>query len=243
MWKKQKNGDKLSPELIERRRVLWEWKELRRDSQNIRIEVCAVWDTVSAIGFPMAAHIPQLPRKRYLTVGKHVPRNVKFAVQALALDERRRHFKPMAWKKSPKVIQRWFAGNHSDVGGGNKDPTLANICLAWMIGQLTDNIEFNHNNLWAITTTRLWSKPSPGDLPDDRIVEDLDHEFGGKPEKRCKVEATAPISLELCMYSLHRCACRFSNECSTIERFVVFILPTEARRFSVAHPANGRASL
>jgi hypothetical protein len=155
---------------------------------------------VSAIGFPMLAHIPQMPRRRYRTVGRKVPGNVKFAVQALALDETRRHFKPMVWDQDqtlhpdPDFVlnQCWFAGNHSDVGGGNKDMTLANVCLAWMIGQLTDKIQFDHDNLWAITTTRIWSKPSPSDDPNGEYL-------SGK--RKIRVETKAPISPELREYT------------------------------------------
>jgi hypothetical protein len=132
-----------------------------------------------------------------------VPRNVKFAVQALALDETRRHFKPMVWDQDQTqhsdpgfaLTQCWFAGNHSDVGGGNKDMTLANVCLAWMIGQLTDKIQFDHDNLWAITTTRILSKPSPSD--------DLNGESIPSRKRQIRVEAKAPISQELCEFTPH----------------------------------------
>lgn len=146
----------------------------------------------------MPAHIPQPPRRRYRTVGESIPKNIKLAIQALALDETRRHFKPMVWDERKKLehqelIQCWFAGNHGDVGGGNKDMTLADISLAWMIGQLTDKTHFDQNNLWAITTTRSWSKPSPSDDPTDTSLD---------PRIRnCKVVATAPISPDLRMYT------------------------------------------
>ncbi|KAH8588897.1 hypothetical protein B0O99DRAFT_677108 [Bisporella sp. PMI_857] len=196
MWKHLKNGEdsKESEDLEKRCKTFLEWGELRRGEKEVQIEACAVWDTVSAVAFPMPAHVPQTSRRRYRTVGESIPKNIKLAIQALALDETRRHFKPMVWDERKKLehqklIQCWFAGNHADVGGGNKDMTLANISLAWMIGQLTDKIHFDQNNLWAITTTRSWSKPSPSDeladtSPDPRM-------------RNCKVVATAPISPDL----------------------------------------------
>lgn len=239
LWKHLKNVEdsKKSEDwewvsLKERCDTLAEWGELL---MGVKIEACAVWDTVSAVGLPMVAIFPQLPRTRYRTVGKNIPKNVKLAIQALALDERRRHFKPMVWDEpqgdgdepqgdepqgegdepqgdepqgdepqgqtKQELIQCWFAGNHSDVGGGNKDMTLSHITLAWMIGQLTDKIEFNRKNLWAITTTRSWSKPSPDDEPAD--------EPAGKPAdkpadprmRNCKVVARAPISPKLRVYT------------------------------------------
>ncbi|XP_014550082.1 hypothetical protein COCVIDRAFT_64698, partial [Bipolaris victoriae FI3] len=112
-----------------------------RGAFTVRCVAQLIEEVGFAIGFPMAAHLPQLPRRKYCTVDDVVPRKIKFAVQALALDERRRHFKPMVWSPledgaSQTLKQRWFTGNHSDIGGGNKDMTLANITLAWMIGQL-----------------------------------------------------------------------------------------------------------
>jgi len=206
MWKcLKKVEDSKKPEGLEKMSLkdkcgilvdtLEKWGELWK---GVEIEACAVWDTVSAIGFPMVAHIPQLPRTKYRTVGKTIPKNVKLAIQALALDERRRHYKPMVWDEpqdptKQTLIQCWFAGNHSDVGGGSKDMTLSHITLAWMIGQLTDKIQFNHKNLWAITTTRSWSKPSPDDEPADKTPD---------PRMRnCKVVARAPISSELRVYT------------------------------------------
>jgi hypothetical protein len=172
------------------------WGELvNPEKENVRIEACAVWDTVSAVGFPMAAHLPQLPRLKYRTVDHKVPRKVIFAVQALALDEKRRHYKPMVWTnledpKNQTLTQCWFAGNHSDVGGGNKDMTLANVTLAWMIGQLTDKIDFNRDNIWAITTTRSWSRPSAVDDPSST-------ETFAPGIRLCQVVAKSPISSKL----------------------------------------------
>jgi uncharacterized protein (DUF2235 family) len=197
MWKylKSKEDSKESKDLEKRYKTLSEWGELRTDKEKVQIEVCAVWDTVSAVSFPMPANIPQLPQRKYRTVDETMPKNIKVAIQALALDETRRYFKPMVWDetkklKHQKLVQCWFAGNHSDVGGGNKDMKLADISLAWMIGQLTDTIHFDLNNLWAITTTRSWSRPSDND---ESTVASLD-----SPMRYCKVVATASISSDLC---------------------------------------------
>jgi uncharacterized protein (DUF2235 family) len=173
------------------------WGELLEGRKAICIKVCAVWDTVSAVGIPMPGQIPQLGRKKYRTVNNIVPDNIELAIQALALDETRRRFKPMIWDEgspdedNPKLIQCWFAGQHSDVGGGTNEITLANITLAWMIGQLTNKIQFHHESLWATTTTRAWSKPSPNDI-------DLNNPQLRDLIRRCKVVASSPITSDLC---------------------------------------------
>jgi hypothetical protein len=61
---------------------------------------------------------------------------VDAAFQALAIDEERSSFGPTPWTSDPRadqhVEQVWFAGVHSDVGGGYPDPALAEIALLWM---------------------------------------------------------------------------------------------------------------
>jgi hypothetical protein len=94
-----------------------------------------------------------------------------------------------------RLSQYWFAGNHSNVGGGNNDMTLANITLAWMIGQLTSEIQFNQRQIWAITTTREWSKPSP-----ENDKETTKDEEASSDSRNCKVVAKAFVSSDICMY-------------------------------------------
>lgn len=56
----------------------------------------------------------------------------------MAIDERRRPFEPTPFEhqrdapSTQTIEQVWFAGVHSDVGGGYPDPRLADITLLWM---------------------------------------------------------------------------------------------------------------
>src|SRR5206468_9165818 len=58
---------------------------------------------------------------------------------ALAIDERRRPFTPTLWRRQADappeqaLEQVWFAGVHSDVGGGYRDPALSEIPLLWIV--------------------------------------------------------------------------------------------------------------
>ncbi|PBP18125.1 hypothetical protein BUE80_DR010979 [Diplocarpon rosae] len=193
LWKHLGPGEDRT-RLEQMRQKLQNYRELVLE---VKIHACAVWDTVSAVGaagLPMSKHLPRswVPTQRYRMVGKTIPANVQLAVQALALGEQRKLFIPLEWnppdpEKQPGqvLLQRWFAGNHSDVGGGNEDMTHANITLAWMVAQLMDTIQFNKRHLWAITTTRSWSKPSPSDDPEAECSADA---------RLCKVVAKSPIS-------------------------------------------------
>ena len=61
---------------------------------------------------------------------------MKHGCHALAVDEHRDEFVPTLWTGTPaagaKIEQVWFAGAHSDVGGGYVSRKLADIPLVWM---------------------------------------------------------------------------------------------------------------
>ncbi|OTB08019.1 hypothetical protein M426DRAFT_8227 [Hypoxylon sp. CI-4A] len=68
---------------------------------------------------------------------------IEHAFHALALDETRGPFSPTLWERQPEyrdssdLRQVWFPGSHGNVGGGWDDQGVANICLAWMMDQLS----------------------------------------------------------------------------------------------------------
>ena len=90
-----------------------------------------VWETVGALGV--------LIRLRSFHDNKLSP-GVCHAFHALAIDEKRRKFEPTPWDESAlkpgqNARQLWFAGVHSDVGGGYDERGLADITLGWMLEQ------------------------------------------------------------------------------------------------------------
>jgi len=93
------------------------------------IRFIGLFDSVSAVG------LPWLPRRFAYTFDNPRVRTVR---QALALDERRVMFVQNRWTDKPRngtdVAQVWFAGNHSDIGGGygESEAGLSLITLAWM---------------------------------------------------------------------------------------------------------------
>ena len=64
--------------------------------------------------------------------------NIKAALHCVALDEKRRAFEPTLINKAPHVEEIWFAGAHSDVGGGYYRDGLADICLRYAIEWLIE---------------------------------------------------------------------------------------------------------
>lgn len=77
--------------------------------------------------------------------------NVRFARHACSIDENRKHFPIAGWGNPddvkrqahldpPWLRQVWFAGNHSDIGGGHAEDEsrLSDVALQWMIEQLEE---------------------------------------------------------------------------------------------------------
>lgn len=125
-------------------------------SIEVVIHFIGVWDTVGALGIPDVASWFPFARGRYRFHDEDLSGIVRFAYQALALDEHRADFAPTKWMRLPQnlaegesptakkssqldVEQRWFIGSHSDVGGGETtdgagrqpDP-LPDLPLAWI---------------------------------------------------------------------------------------------------------------
>ena len=137
------------------------------------VHFIGVWDTVDAVGVPFD-ELKTTISSFWSVTGNllwnfrdyEVPRCVRHAYQALALDDERKTFHPVLWEtprerndagldkeKEPdglvpakdgetsdcaqkqKVEQVWFAGAHSNVGGGYPKDSLAFVSLDWMMGK------------------------------------------------------------------------------------------------------------
>ncbi len=93
-------------------------------SRQVQIKFIGVWDTVGALGLPFHNKIAERFNQRYAFHDVQLSPFVENAYQALAIDEWRHPFNATLWNpKAPlpagqKMEQRWFAGCHSNVGGG-----------------------------------------------------------------------------------------------------------------------------
>ncbi|MFE6833414.1 DUF2235 domain-containing protein [Streptomyces sp. NPDC057705] len=113
--------------------------DLKRHSQKVQIDFLGVWDTVRYHDLPLGS-VRGLSRSQNLFHAVHPGSATRRVYQALAVDEHRfayRHellFPHVADDAVavPVVEQRWFPGDHSNVGGGHKNDTLALLSLAWM---------------------------------------------------------------------------------------------------------------
>ena len=109
-----------------------------------------LWDTVAAYGLP----VDEMTRgiSRYLWPMELPDRQlhplVRRACHALSLDDERTTFHPLLWDESAepvvtgarttgseRISQVWFAGTHSNVGGGYPDDSLAHVSLTWILSE------------------------------------------------------------------------------------------------------------
>jgi uncharacterized protein (DUF2235 family) len=101
----------------------------RTFSRECKPYFMGVWDTVSSVGWVWdPVHVPYTARNPDLSIGRH----------AMAIDERRCFFRQNLWSAplpGQDIKQVWFAGVHSDIGGGypESESGLAKISLEWML--------------------------------------------------------------------------------------------------------------
>ncbi|QRW20032.1 choline transport protein [Rhizoctonia solani] len=118
------------------------------------IKCVGVWDTVGSMGLPTiitrgSPKMHQLFDFPDNLLGPHVER----ALHAMSLNEDREDFQITKFYQTKKgkergqVLQQvWFAGQHSDVGGGWQDHDLSDIALMWMIANIEDIVSIDFNS-------------------------------------------------------------------------------------------------
>ncbi|MEA1953660.1 MAG: DUF2235 domain-containing protein [Campylobacterota bacterium] len=115
------------------------WTKTDNEGHINDIHFIGVWDTVSALGFPLSK-VNSLNPFSYRWYGFHnktLSPHVKYAYQALSIDDQRKIFGPEIWNETNEVQgqtieQVWFTGVHSNIGGGYRRSGLSDITLQWM---------------------------------------------------------------------------------------------------------------
>ena len=109
------------------------------------IEFLGVWDTVDAYALPMD-ELAMIWHKLVYPIrftNFDLSGCVKKARHAISLDDERHTFHPLLWNEpdppTADLEQVWFAGVHTNVGGGYPDDSLALVTLDWMMGECESN--------------------------------------------------------------------------------------------------------
>ena len=105
-------------------------------TDEVPIHFIGVWDTVGALGNPLMLNGYLTQRQAFHDT--KLSSKVANAFQALAIDEKRKHFQAALWNQQAHAIgqvleQMWFIGVHSNVGGGYASTGLSDIALQWMV--------------------------------------------------------------------------------------------------------------
>lgn len=106
-------------------------------SDRPSIEFLGVWDTVGSLGVPVT-FFGLLGDEEYLFHDTSPSSIIRCARHAISIDECREDFPVTRWDPKPGIDLKevWFAGVHSDVGGGyDDDNRLSEIPAAWIIGE------------------------------------------------------------------------------------------------------------
>jgi len=105
----------------------------------VPIRFVGVWDTVDALGFPID-HLADFWNSfvfRFKFPNCRLSENVKKACHAVSIDDERHTFHPVMWDEScernGRIEQVWFAGAHSNVGGGYPKEGMSLVALHWMM--------------------------------------------------------------------------------------------------------------
>lgn len=134
--------------------IAWRFQRIT-SARRIPIKFVGVWDTVSSVLVPRPDRffIPSMQKLPYTATNSFV------AVfrHAMAIDERRRMFRVNRWTDPQEfqpnpfdksgdplaqdIRQVWFAGVHSDVGGGYPEDQsgLAKYALQWMLDEAKEH--------------------------------------------------------------------------------------------------------
>ncbi len=96
---------------------------------NFKIHFIGLWDTVSSVGWVTTPlRLLYTAQNPIVETGRH----------AVSIDERRCFYRDNLWGQpleGQDILQVWFAGVHSDIGGSYPQPesALANISLNWIL--------------------------------------------------------------------------------------------------------------
>jgi len=100
--------------------------------KDFKIHFIGVWDTVSSVGWISSPlRLFNLAENDTILRGRH----------AISIDEHRCFFQDNLWGDpvaGQDLLQAWFAGVHSDIGGSYPQPEagLSYITLRWMLGEV-----------------------------------------------------------------------------------------------------------
>jgi len=103
------------------------------------VKFIGVWDTVDAVGLPIDELTDALDWMFHFRFHHFDCKPIAgHNYQAMSVDDKRLTFHPLLWEQNKEIVnqsieQVWFAGMHSNVGGGYRKDEMAYVALDWMM--------------------------------------------------------------------------------------------------------------
>ena len=108
--------------------------EIKEHCSEVKaVKFLGVFDTVAAIKGSRDLDENTYPASEVLFEDGTMSKYVEKAVHLVALDEKRVMFQPTLFNKDDRIEEVWFAGVHSDIGGGYWFDGLSDIALKFML--------------------------------------------------------------------------------------------------------------
>ncbi|WP_375311347.1 DUF2235 domain-containing protein [Bradyrhizobium sp. A5] len=182
--------------LILRHRSYADVRAAMRGREEIDIEFLGLFDTVEAYGVPIEELRVAVDWAIWpISFRNHRPsKKVKHIRHALALDDERTTFHPLRIDQShlaadQTVEEVWFAGVHSDIGGGYPESTLSFVPLVWMTDQLEGRLRFQDGTIEHFKEYQS----AIGPRHDSRSGAAVFYRYGPRPVLGGKVNGGLPV--------------------------------------------------
>jgi uncharacterized protein (DUF2235 family) len=171
-------------------------KKMDSDRRDVRIKFLGIFDTVEAFGVPIEELRTAIDWAIWPISFRNgvLSQKVDCARHALSLDDERTAFHPLRFDRSKetnpeRIKEVWFAGVHSDVGGGYPDGTLSFVPLVWMAEQVEKELRFQPGQ---IDHFRAYQS-AIGPLHDSRSGTAVLYRYGPRPIGEDKADGGPPI--------------------------------------------------
>ncbi|MBR0902739.1 DUF2235 domain-containing protein [Bradyrhizobium liaoningense] len=164
--------------------------------KDVDIEFLGLFDTVEAFGVPVEELRVAIDWAIWpISFRNHRPAHkVKHICHALALDDERTTFHPLRIDQSrlaagQTVEEVWFAGVHSDIGGGYPESTLSFVPLVWMADRLEGRLRFKDGEIEHFKEYQS----AIGPMHDSRSGAAVFYRYGPRPILAGEVNGGLPL--------------------------------------------------
>jgi len=107
---------------------------------TMQVKFLGVFDTVAATRGSLDLDPDTFPASGIVFENDILAPHIERALHILALDEQRLWLQPTLFNRDKRVKEVWFAGNHSDIGGGYYLDGLSDICLQFMLDNIAEGL-------------------------------------------------------------------------------------------------------